>query len=176
MKKQYKNHRRIWEKHWGAIPDGHHIHHIDGDKHNNDISNLLCVSALEHMMIHRIQGDVAAYNILAMQVKRPRLPVSAETRAKISASKKGCKGNPKSTEIIRALGKLPKTEEFKEAQRANQKESWANNHEYRCKAMRGKRKVVGCPHCSVKGGGGNMRRYHFDNCKQKTDIMNKLNE
>ena len=95
----YKNHRRVWEKHWGEIPDGHHIHHIDGDKHNNDISNLLCVSVLEHMMIHRIQGDIAAYNILAMQVRKPRLPVSAATSAKISASKKGCKGNHKSTEI-----------------------------------------------------------------------------
>jgi hypothetical protein len=34
-------------------------------------------------------------------------------------------------------------------------------------AMRGKREVIICPHCSVKGGGGNMRRYHFDNCKSK---------
>jgi hypothetical protein len=24
-----------------------------------------------------------------------------------------------------------------------------------------------CPHCGVSGGGGNMLRYHFDNCKQK---------
>lgn len=34
-------------------------------------------------------------------------------------------------------------------------------------AMRGKREVVTCPHCGVQGGGGNMRRYHFDGCKQK---------
>jgi len=34
-------------------------------------------------------------------------------------------------------------------------------------AMRGKREVVICPHCNVKGGGGNMRRYHFNNCKSK---------
>lgn len=24
-----------------------------------------------------------------------------------------------------------------------------------------------CPHCGVQGGGGNMKRFHFDNCKQK---------
>ncbi len=34
-------------------------------------------------------------------------------------------------------------------------------------ACQGKRQVVVCPHCSVEGGGGNMRRYHFDNCKVK---------
>lgn len=36
-------------------------------------------------------------------------------------------------------------------------------------ACKGKRTVVECPHCSLKGGGGNMRRYHFDNCKSRTE-------
>ena len=31
-------------------------------------------------------------------------------------------------------------------------------------ACRGKRQVVTCPKCGVSGGGGNMRRYHFENC------------
>jgi hypothetical protein len=33
-------------------------------------------------------------------------------------------------------------------------------------ACKGKREVVTCPHCGLSGGGGNMRRYHFDNCKK----------
>lgn len=33
-------------------------------------------------------------------------------------------------------------------------------------ACKGKRAVVTCPKCGVSGGGGNMRRYHFKNCKQ----------
>jgi len=32
-------------------------------------------------------------------------------------------------------------------------------------ACRGARRIVSCPHCRVTGGGGNMRRYHFDKCK-----------
>lgn len=33
--------------------------------------------------------------------------------------------------------------------------------------MRGKKhKVVICPHCEKKGGGGAMKRFHFDNCKE----------
>lgn len=30
---------------------------------------------------------------------------------------------------------------------------------------KGKREIVQCLHCGLSGGGGNMRRYHFDNCK-----------
>ncbi len=33
--------------------------------------------------------------------------------------------------------------------------------------MRGPRKKVTCPHCNLEGGGGNMPRYHFDNCKHR---------
>jgi hypothetical protein len=42
--------------------------------------------------------------------------------------------------------------------------------EYRGKlseACKGKREVVQCPHCALQGGGGNMRRYHFDKCGSK---------
>jgi len=31
-------------------------------------------------------------------------------------------------------------------------------------ACKGKRLVIECPHCGLRGGGGNMRRYHFDKC------------
>ncbi len=34
------------------------------------------------------------------------------------------------------------------------------------KACKGKRQVVTCPKCGVSGGGGNMRRYHFENCSR----------
>ncbi len=43
--------------------------------------------------------------------------------------------------------------------------------EYRAKlseACKGKRTVVMCPHCGLEGGGGNMRRYHFDKCREKS--------
>ena len=32
-------------------------------------------------------------------------------------------------------------------------------------SCKGKRKIVQCPHCGLFGGGGNMKRYHFDKCK-----------
>jgi group I intron endonuclease len=33
-------------------------------------------------------------------------------------------------------------------------------------ACKGKRKLVTCPNCGLVGGGGNMKRYHFDRCKK----------
>ena len=45
-------HRYIWEKNNGEIPSGYDIHHIDHNKDNNDISNLMLVSSHKHKMIH----------------------------------------------------------------------------------------------------------------------------
>ena len=45
-------HRDIWEHHNGPIPSGHHVHHKDGDCGNNEIDNLECISAKEHVREH----------------------------------------------------------------------------------------------------------------------------
>lgn len=53
-------HRKIYEQHYGAIPDGYHIHHKDGVHANNDVNNLQCVTPQEHYDIHKAQGDYGA--------------------------------------------------------------------------------------------------------------------
>lgn len=45
-------HRCVWEYHFGEIPQGYHIHHKDGDRHNNNISNLALVESKEHLSKH----------------------------------------------------------------------------------------------------------------------------
>ncbi len=37
-------------------------------------------------------------------------------------------------------------------------------------ACKGKRQIVTCPSCGLSGGGGNMRRYHFEKCKSYANI------
>jgi hypothetical protein len=45
-------HRHVWEVERGPIPEGWHVHHIDRDRGNNDIANLLCLSAEDHQQLH----------------------------------------------------------------------------------------------------------------------------
>lgn len=50
--KNTRVHRLIWETHNGPIPSGYDIHHIDGNKLNNDLKNLQCLPHSEHLSIH----------------------------------------------------------------------------------------------------------------------------
>ena len=45
-------HCLVWEEHYGKIPEGMQIHHIDFNKTNNDISNLQLVTSVEHKRLH----------------------------------------------------------------------------------------------------------------------------
>jgi len=55
MGKLHKNndYRKVYELHHGKIPKGYHVHHIDGNPLNNEITNLKCISAEEHAKIHK---------------------------------------------------------------------------------------------------------------------------
>ena len=41
-------HRAVWEHFNGEIPKEYVVHHVDGDKSNNDISNLTLLTKAEH--------------------------------------------------------------------------------------------------------------------------------
>lgn len=55
-------HRYVWEFYNGPIESGYDIHHIDGDKSNNDISNLAKISRKKHAEIH---GDMQSEELIA---------------------------------------------------------------------------------------------------------------
>lgn len=45
-------HRYVWEYYNCEIPKGYHVHHRDGNKANNDISNLALLKGTEHWKLH----------------------------------------------------------------------------------------------------------------------------
>lgn len=45
-------HRRMWEDAFGEIPEGWDVHHVDGCKLHNDLSNFECLPKSEHASLH----------------------------------------------------------------------------------------------------------------------------
>lgn len=94
-----KSYRKIWEHYYGPIPvdeDGrsYEIHHKDGDRNNNHIENLLCVSIKEHYDIHYEQGD---YGACVMIAKRMELPPEHLSQIQTGAKRPGVGGVKKGT-------------------------------------------------------------------------------
>ena len=46
-------HREVYKHYFGSIPKGFQVHHIDGDKDNNHIENLIALPAREHALVHK---------------------------------------------------------------------------------------------------------------------------
>lgn len=58
-------HNYIWQKYNGDIPKGYHVHHVDENKENNDISNLELLPSYAHLSLHaKENADLARENML----------------------------------------------------------------------------------------------------------------
>ena len=86
---------KIYKEHFGSIPkddDGrsYEIHHIDGDRTNNDPSNLKAVTIHEHYDIHYAQGDYGACYKIAKRMKI--LPEEISALGRNIANARVCNG------------------------------------------------------------------------------------
>ena len=45
-------HRLVWERTHGPVPDGHVLHHKNGDRRDNHLDNLECLSRGDHARLH----------------------------------------------------------------------------------------------------------------------------
>ena len=116
------NYRKIWVTHYGKIPKDEQgrtfdIHHIDGNRKNNDINNLICVSMEDHYKIHLEQfnktlsfKERASLNFLAKRINKPLgqltgFTVSDETKEKI---RKKLTGTKRPDELKKKLSEVRK--------------------------------------------------------------------
>lgn len=64
-------HREIWERLYGPIPKGFHVHHRDGNRANNDPSNLELLSEFEHLSGHSSTPEAKERARAAIEIARP---------------------------------------------------------------------------------------------------------
>lgn len=93
------HYRKIWEQHNGKIPKddngrSYEIHHIDGNRQNNNIENLICISIEEHYDIHYKKGD---YGACVMIAKRMNLPTEHLSKIQTGVKRPGIGGVKKGT-------------------------------------------------------------------------------
>ena len=81
------DYRKVYISHFGPIPIDVHgrtyeIHHKDGNRRNNHISNLTCLSIKQHYDIHYSQGDLAACTRIAAKMHLSTAEIGALVRAR----------------------------------------------------------------------------------------------
>lgn len=83
-------HHIVWESVNGPIPDGMEIHHIDENKKNNDIENLMLLSYSDHQKMHsphfgRLNGEWVRICKYCREIGKPlNRPVCDDCRARVA--------------------------------------------------------------------------------------------
>ena len=72
-------HRYVWETENGKqVPTGYDVHHVDKNKNNNDISNLVLLSKSEHQSKHQHIMSEEELNARSKRVAKYMLPKAIE--------------------------------------------------------------------------------------------------
>lgn len=50
-------HRHVYENAFGRLPDGWHVHHLDCDPRNNQLSNLMALPSAVHNRLHKLMRE-----------------------------------------------------------------------------------------------------------------------
>lgn len=176
------NYRKIWIKLKGPIPvdeqgRSFEIHHIDGNRKNNSIENLQCLSAEDHFKLHYGKEEFFAAHLIAKRLGRSlenisNWNMSKEGRERLRQSKLGDNNPMRNPKVAKKVSdalkgrKKSKEAEKKRLETAKKNNTLKRSEETKIKMRKPKDKVE-CPHCKLTGGISQMKRWHFNNCKQK---------
>lgn len=86
-------HRLVYLAIHKEIPEGYDIHHIDGDKHNNNPDNLIAIPHSEHLSLHKkgFKPTQATREKMSKSQKALNRTISPEQREKMVEGHKGKK-------------------------------------------------------------------------------------
>lgn len=69
-------HVYVWEHYNGPVPEGYHVHHIDGDKSHNYPKNLELLERSEHLSLHGCENAVLHHAEMVENLRRNAIPKS----------------------------------------------------------------------------------------------------
>jgi len=174
------SYRKIWEAHYGPIPKDqlYDIHHIDGDRSNNDINNLKLVTPQEHYNIHYAQKDWGACYSIAQQ----RLNLTTEeisTLARNSAKQRVANGThhfliggPRE-DLMGDKNPMRRPDIAKKQGATMQGVPKSESHKISMKIAaqnRAKQKIT-CEYCNKSMNDLNYKKWHGVNCKENDNVL-----
>ena len=167
--------RKIWENTFGKIPvdengRSYEIHHIDGNRKNNSIENLKCVSIEEHLQLHLEQKNEAAVHAITIRMNGDSKgwKHSEETKKKMRQSALGKAGTnlgrvwSKETNEKRSKSLLGKKRPDEVKIKMRKPKSTTEN-------MKGERKKINCPNCNLIIGNSGIGM-HLKKCKKTNKL------
>ena len=95
-------HRLIWEAAHGPLPKGWHVHHLNGEKADNRLCNLLAMPNVAHFKLHLLitsgAFSLGQAAVEARQMMAAKAPTVAEARKVLRAQYRGYPGKQASYE------------------------------------------------------------------------------
>jgi hypothetical protein len=83
----YLLHKLVWERANGSVPDGHDLHHIDHDKANWSLDNLMPVDRQTHQELHRrVRSTVVNNKPGREKEKKTMIPTTNKEREEQGAA------------------------------------------------------------------------------------------
>lgn len=171
------------------------IHHIDGNPDNNTLENLMCVSIDEHYKIHLEKGEFGAAFLIAGRMKRkPEDIAEVARKGTLERVKNGTHNfldpnfprsmdhnigyvvalDTRTNEVCRISKEDFDTYDHYVGVNTNRKmksihKNRGHNRGKRWKQSAKRQNIVTCPHCDKSGDASGLKRWHFDNCKQRIE-------
>ena len=178
------NYRKIYENHIGPIPyepNGrtYDIHHIDGNRSNNDPLNLVALSIQDHYDLHYKQKDYGACLLISRKLSLSPSElsyISSQTqKARVENGTHPWQTRPDGTNL--QIDRIANGTHHchnnlnhpMKIRSRNGSHTWFgdNNPCYNqlLSNRHSSQKVWTCEHCGVSGrGAGNYTKYHGNNC------------
>lgn len=104
--KKKDEHRHIMEVHLGrSLTSNEVVHHIDENKHNNDLSNLVVMSRMEHTKMHMLHKTKSAITMEKLRLHGIKTrPKAKLTIAQVKEIRSLLKQGERGANIARSYG------------------------------------------------------------------------